>query len=251
MMNTHTYYKISFLGILFLAITRIASDVAFSIARPIYEYLYYLDPDGSYLYITLHHIIQALFALLLIYLISLLAAIPLKDFGFSRNELPYAIRTVLKFCLFWFIFQGSIALAMRLSGIQINSFPFPLTIKNFLLYFAFQILLSGTSEELLFRALVITPLIVFGTRHGISERKSKIISGLIATVIFMLAHINFTLVPFRVTYFNLLQQLTCLVFGIFYAFLFLKTRSVIGSMLAHNLLNAVIVLIGLIVNISY
>ncbi|WP_304225734.1 CPBP family intramembrane glutamic endopeptidase [Gracilinema caldarium] len=249
MINTHTYYKIAFLGILFLAITRIASDAAFSIARPIYDNLYYIDLDGSFLYITVHHIIQALCALLLIYLISLFAAIPLKDFGFTCNELSYAIRTVLKFCLFWFIFQGSIALAMRLSGIMINSFPFPLTIKNFITYFAFQILLSGTSEELLFRSLVITPLLVFSTRRGISERKSKIIAGLIATVIFMLAHINFTLVPFRVTYFNLLQQLTCLVFGIFYTFLFLRTRSIIGSMLAHNLLNAVIVLIGLIVKI--
>ncbi|MFP4016478.1 MAG: type II CAAX prenyl endopeptidase Rce1 family protein [Halanaerobiales bacterium] len=42
------------------------------------------------------------------------------------------------------------------------------------------------------------------------------------------------------TYFNSLQQLTCLIFGVFYGYLFVKTRSVFGPILAHNLLNGVI-----------
>ena len=39
-----------------------------------------------------------------------------------------------------------------------------------------------------------------------------------------------------------------MMFGAFYAFLFLRTRSLLGPILAHNLLNAVIVTIGLILH---
>lgn len=62
----------------------------------------------------------------------------------------------------------------------------------------------------------------------------------------MLAHINIAVNPLRVTHFNLLQQVTVFTFGAFYAFLFVRTRSLLGPILAHNLLNAVIVTIGLI-----
>ena len=61
----------------------------------------------------------------------------------------------------------------------------------------------------------------------------------------MLAHINIAFNPRRVTHFNLLQQLTCLTFGSFYALLFLRTRSLLGPILAHNLLHAVIITTGL------
>lgn len=62
----------------------------------------------------------------------------------------------------------------------------------------------------------------------------------------MLAHINIAFNPLRVTHFSLLQQFSSLGFGIFYAFLFLRTRSILGPILAHNLLNTIIVMVGLL-----
>jgi membrane protease YdiL (CAAX protease family) len=79
-----------------------------------------------------------------------------------------------------------------------------------------------------------------------TEKTITWIAGSIATIIFMLAHINIAFYPLRVTHFNILQQITVLIFGAFYAFLFIRTKSLLGSILAHNLLNAVIVTIGLI-----
>uniref|UniRef100_A0A7C3E5H1 CPBP family intramembrane metalloprotease n=1 Tax=Gracilinema caldarium TaxID=215591 RepID=A0A7C3E5H1_9SPIR len=231
-----------------LIITRVISDSAFFFARPIYHNLQHLDPDGSYLYITLHHIIQAIFALLVIGLFSQVFHISSKEFGFNTNKFSFAIQRVIQFSLFWFCIQGFIGFLLVYMKKVSAAFPFPLTANNIIPYVAFQLVLSGTSEELLFRAMVMTPIIIYGKRRGFSERTSGLLAAGIATIIFMLAHINFTWNPFRITYFNFLQQLTCLIFGLFYSYLFIKTRSVIGSILAHNLLNTVIVAIGLILN---
>lgn len=238
--------QIALLGAAFLALTRLISELAFLLAQPMAQSLRALDPDGSFLYISLHHLWQGGFALLAILLLSRLMRIPLTDFGFNLHAWRYAVRLVLRFSLFWFFFQGSIGALMLVLGDTSAAFHFPLTARNFGGYFAFQILLSGTSEEVLFRALVMTPLLAVGKKAGLTEKSNALLAGGIATLIFMLAHINIAFNPLRVTHFNGLQQLTVLTFGAFYAFLFVKTCSLLGPILAHNLLNGVIVTIGLI-----
>jgi membrane protease YdiL (CAAX protease family) len=113
------------------------------------------------------------------------------------------------------------------------------------------VLLSGTSEEILFRALVIITMLSVGKRAGYSDKASTIIAVVVSILIFMLGHVNIRINPFRVENFNLLQQVTVITFGGFYAYLFLKTKSLLGPMLAHNWLNGVIVLIGLLVNLVF
>lgn len=62
----------------------------------------------------------------------------------------------------------------------------------------------------------------------------------------MFDHINFSFSPLAVTHFNLLQQGTLLVFGIFYGWLFWRTRSLFGPILAHGWLDVVIVASGIV-----
>ncbi len=81
------------------------------------------------------------------------------------------------------------------------------------------------------------------------ETTANIVAIACSTVIFMLAHINFNLNPFVITHFSLAQQLTCLIFGTFYGWLLVKTKSVIGPMLAHNLLNGVITGVSLLISL--
>jgi hypothetical protein len=142
----------SLLGLIFLMLTRLISEIAFLLARPLYQSLRTLDPDGSFLYISLHHLWQGLFALLTILLLARIFRLSLSDFGFNRNEWRYAISAVLQFSLFWFFLQGIIGTLMMAFGNSSAAFPFPLTVRNFGGYFAFEILLSGTSEEILFRS---------------------------------------------------------------------------------------------------
>jgi len=244
------YYKnigeIAFLGVILLVLTRVISEISFQLAQPMYQILQHLDPDGSFLYIAIHHILQGLFAVFVILVIAQVFRIPITLFGFNLNDWQYSIRTVLRFSFFWLFLQGSVGVLLMIFSTASAAFHFPLTVKNFIGYFAFQILLSGTSEEILFRALVMTPLILYGKHTGMTEKTIAWIAGSIATIIFMLAHINIAFYPLRVTHFNILQQITVLIFGAFYAFLFIRTKSLLGSILAHNLLNAVIVTIGLI-----
>ncbi|MCG2783946.1 MAG: CPBP family intramembrane metalloprotease [Anaerolineae bacterium] len=244
--NWQTVGKIALLGLVFLFLTRLISEVAFLLAQPVYQSLRAFDPDGSFLYISLHHALQGLFALFAILLLARMFRISPKDFGFNLNEWRYAVRLVLQFSLFWFFLQGSIGVLLMVFGDTSAAFHFPLTAWNFGGYFAFQILISGTSEEILFRALVMTPLLLYGKRSELADKTNALLAGGIATLIFMLAHINIAFDPLRVTHFNPLQQLTVFTFGSFYAYLFVKTRSLLGPILAHNLLNAVIVAIGLI-----
>ncbi len=159
----------------FLALTRLISEIAFLLAQPAYQALRSFDPDGSFLYISLHHIWQGLFALLAILLLARWLRIPLADFGFNLHDWRYTVRLVLLFSLFWFFFQGTIGVLMMLFGNMSAAFNFPLTAWNFGGYFAFQIMLSGTSEEILFRALVMTPLLVYGARAGLAEKPKALL----------------------------------------------------------------------------
>ena len=236
--------------VLFL-LTQIFSKFSFYLASLIYPRWQHLDPDGSYLFISIHHIFQAIFALVCIGVIKKIMNKSWSDFGFNTNEWRFAIKRVLQFCAIWFGVQSVIATSMILSGTTPVPFHFPLTGLNFVGYFLFQVLLSGTSEEILFRAMVIFPMLYVGKRSGLSEKTNTIIAVLVSILIFMLAHVNFNFNPLRVTNFNFMQQLTIITFGAFYAYLLLKTRSLVGSMLAHNWLNGVIVLIGLLANLVF
>lgn len=229
---------------LFITITTISS-VSYSIAYKLYGIFRIFDPDNSFLLITFHHILLAIAALIIILLISKVLKIELKDFGFNKNGFCFSMKKILLFCGIWTIIQfaGSVYL-IKTTSTPVN-FPFPLSVKNFLGYFLFEILLTGTSEEILFRALVI-PLMLYNLEFIKSEKKSNIFAVIAATFIFMLAHINFNLNPFEITYINPLQQITSLITGIFFGYLFIKTKSILGPMIAHNAINGVITIIGLI-----
>jgi len=236
---------------LFLLVTRLISDVSFTIADKTFPYVSNFDPDGAFLYITLHHIYQALISIGCIVVLVKVMRLSFSDFGFNTSQWRYAIKRVLQFCGIWFLIQGSIALVIMLSGTEPAPFSFPLTARNFTSHFLFQILISGTSEEILYRSLVMTTIMYLVRKAGYGEKWAVGLAVLIVTLCFMFGHINFELSPFRITYVNPLQQVTVVIFGLFYAYLFIKTRSLIGPILAHNLLNGVVVTISLLVIIAF
>ncbi len=236
---------------MFLVITRVISDVSFALAGRVYPSWRWIDPDGAFLYITLHHVFQAAIAFAGILALVKVLRISLVEFGFNTNQWRYAVKRVLQFCGAWFILQGGIATAMMLSGTTPAPFPFPLSAANFGGHFLFQVLLSGASEEILYRSLVITTVLALGRRLGYGEKTSVIWAVIVVTVCFMFGHVGFQLNPFRITYFNWLQQATVVIFGLFYAFLFVRTRSLVGPILAHNLLNGVVVTISLLMILAF
>lgn len=83
-------------------------------------------------------------------------------------------------------------------GYKLNAiapYEYELNVTNVLGSLGFQLLLSGTSEEILFRAL---PIIVFG-EFGCREEKNNYQRAIIiASVLFSIAHIKWTIFPFTV-----------------------------------------------------
>ncbi|QHQ63387.1 CPBP family intramembrane metalloprotease [Anaerocolumna sedimenticola] len=237
-------------AMLFITIT-VISSVCFSMSTKLFNQFSGFDPDNCFLLLTIHHILQAIITTIIIVFISIALKIPLKDFGFNTKNFRYSIKMVQVFCFLWIMIQtGGSILLIKMTSMS-AALTYPLTFKNFLGYFLFEILFTGTSEELLFRSLTI-PVMLFSLNTFLkSEQKSQIIAISASTLIFMLAHINFNLNPFKITYFNLLQQITCFIFGTFFGWLFIKSKSVLGPMFAHNLLNGIITIVGFIMYIIF
>ena len=104
----------------------------------------------------------------------------------------------------------------------------------------FQLLLSGTSEEILFRAL---PITVIG---NLTNSKSKNVLGiLVASVLFSIAHIQWSLVPFTIS-FDLFQLVYAFILGIAYGVTYIKSKSIIYPMIMHGMSNFLMVGIGYI-----
>lgn len=227
------------------------SKFSFYLADLILPSLQFLDRANAFLYITIHHIFQGLIALLIMYVISLILKITLADFGLTDNQWKYSLKRVIQFALVWWIIQLSVGFYMMSSGTVADLFSFELTVKNYLGYFLFQILLSGTSEELLYRALLIGLLLFLGNQAGFSKKLNIALAVMISLIAFIIGHVSYTIFPFAIVSYNVLQLLTVVIFGGFYTFLFIKTKSVVGPMLAHNLLNGIIVLSSLILTFVF
>ena len=233
------------------ALTTVISGVSYNLAEQVASPLMRFDPDQAFLVISIHHVFQAIAAFLLIALLALVLRKKVPDFGFNKNELRFSIRSVLLFCGVWFVIQFALSYLLTRSGVVDASFAYPLTARNFIGNFLFEVLLSGTSEEILFRAMTIPLMVLVFRTFMKKETTANIVAIACATLIFMLAHINFNLHPFAITHFNLAQQITCLIFGAFYGWLMVKTKSVVGPMLAHNLLNGVITLCSLLISLIF
>ncbi len=105
----------------------------------------------------------------------------------------------------------------------------------------FQVLLSGTAEEPLFRGMLMTVLGKYlrGTyRIGNFEIPS---SGVVAAILFTLAHVGFTLSPFAITDFSLFNVIGAFVLGLFFASVFHRTGSLLGPIIMHGYANGILV----------
>lgn len=189
--------------------------------------------------------------MLAIFVISKLLNIRFKDFGFNFNKFKYSIVFVSVFLGVWILIQAAVGIYLIKEHGVSPDFTFPLNSRNYIGYLLFEVLLSGTSEEIMFRSLVITVMLSLWGKYFSNRKRLSIIVIAASAIIFMFAHINFSLFPFKITHFDILQQLTCLASGLCYGYLFIKTKSIAGCMIAHNLLNGIITLMQLLFVLSF
>ena len=219
---------IMFLTLVLLGVPRLAGAVA-----DLFNYQV-IDPDGSYAWISVHHIVQALIFVFIIYVINIFKPL---DFGFGWGNKEVGKKYVLKFTLIFG--AGSIVnyLIMFLIG-SFQPFQYPLTSTNIFGQLGFQLLLSGPSEELIFRAFAITMLALVVKGRVLKWKISH--ANIIAAIIFGLAHVGFSFAPFTLNY-TLYQVILAFSLGIFYGDCYEKSGSMFYPMIMHSVSNIIMV----------
>jgi len=206
-----------------------------TLATFITPYFTGIDPDNPFIWSWVHHIIQFLLALSAM---MLYPGIRMRDWGFNLNNNRLSLQIFMKFSLGWLIFYGIGAfITLKMSG-NTSVYPFPLTTRNVIGYSGFMFIMPGLSEETLFRGFV---MVVLGQSwKGILTigKLTVPVSGLLAALIFTYAHISYTIFPLKI-HFNTGQLIAAFGLGIFYAVVFYKTKSLLGSILCHNISDGV------------
>ncbi len=228
------YMVLAILG-LFIVQT-FASKLGSFIAR-LFQYTV-IDKDGTFMSISVHHIIQMIVALVLILVIS------------KKSDLEFWLRPRLSKSgiLYTTTFAVIILIYVLISYVvgyshnTIAPYAYELNISNVLGTLGFQLFLSGTSEEILFRAL---PVTVLGGVIGKDNKNGYAFIIVIASILFSVAHIQWTLFPISLT-FSWFQLIYALILGIAYGITYVKSKSIIYPMVMHGLSNFFMVGMGYI-----
>lgn len=225
-----------FLSLLLLGVPRLSGMIA-----SFFDYQA-MDPDGASAWISVHHIVQMLIFIIIIVLLNMFKPL---EYGFGWGDKEVGKKYVLSFTLIF----GAGSLASHLLTILTGSFqkfPYPLTATNIIGQLSFQLLLSGPSEELIFRAFAITMLALVIKDRVFKGKASA--ANIIAAVIFGLAHMSFSFAPFAVSY-DPFQVVMSIVLGYFYGDCYEKSKSMYYPMMMHSISN--VVMVGFSIIASY
>ncbi len=185
-------------------------------------------PDDLFFAVSVHHIIQMLCALTLIFIIWKVKRI--EGFNLKPRLDTKGIKDTVIFCAAIIVYYLVVYIAGSLSD-TINTYGYELNPTNVIGTLGFQLLLSGPSEEILFRSLPITLLLSVLDPESKRDRAIAVIS---ASVLFGIAHIN--VFTFQVSWF---QVCYAFVLGIFYGYAFIRSKSVIYPMIMHSMSNVI------------
>jgi membrane protease YdiL (CAAX protease family) len=165
-----------------------------------------------------------------------------REFGFAWGDVRLALRIVAVFSLIWTILTfGVDFLPFAVRGDQ-PGLAYHFTSANVIGVLAFEWLLVGVSEEILFRGLIMGLVAhVFGgtVRLGLERAAFRVsVAGILAAAIFAFAHTiaysRLFFLPFSFQP-DWLQVVEAFIFGIFYAALREKTGSLLGAIVSHNI----------------
>ena len=210
--------------------------LASSIASFVWPYVEELDPDQAFLWASTHLVVQLLLTLLFMKLYS---NGPLAHWGFNLNEWRFSLKVFGQFSVYCLLFVVLSNVPSFLSGEYPSLITHPVNARNMAGYLGFEFLLSGTSEEPLFRGFLMTLLALSWTRVYHIRRVQIPLAGIWATLLFMMGHIGIDFSSWTITHFSINQQLMSLGFGLFHAIIFHRTRSLLAPILVHGYGNGI------------
>lgn len=204
----------------------LASRCGFFVSR-MFDYSF-IDPDGLFAQVSVHHIVQMLCALVAILILRI--AVGIKGFKLRPRVDSTGIKYTVAFCVALLIYYLGVYIAGSYMN-SINTYDYELNTVNVAGTLGFQLLLSGPSEEILFRSLPITVLL---SVLDPDKKVDQALAILGAAVLFGIAHID--MVTFSIPWF---QAGYACVLGIFYGFTFIRSKSVIYPMIMHSMSNVI------------
>lgn len=233
--NISKYIRIVVILSVFMFIfQQVASGVGGSIAS-LFDYSL-IDKDNTFMWLSVHHIIQMIIAYMGI---TYLNRVFHLDFGLKFRKSKVGIKYTAFFILAMLIYVLVMYMA-RYSPNSITPFSYPLNKTNIIGTLGFLSLLSGVSEEILFRAL---PITLFSYMLNYDKNDKALLVIVSSAALFSIAHIQWTLIPFTIVA-NWVQLLSTFILGIIYGITFRKTNSIIYPMIMHSMGNVLMVGIG-------
>ncbi|MGE5578429.1 MAG: CPBP family intramembrane glutamic endopeptidase [Bacillota bacterium] len=204
-----------------------------------------LDPDGVFAWGFLHHIAQAALTIAVIAALSLTWKRTVAQWGLNLNNSDWSMRVFWRFCLGCAVYGVIVNWLLTPSSSLQEAVSHPATARSITGNLLFMFTMPGISEELLFRSLT-TAILDRSWKGEVRFPEFTVSSAdVISAIVFSLAHIGFTVSPFRITHLDPVQLTIAFALGIFYSVMYRNTGSLLGPILAHNASD------GLLAAISY
>ena len=185
-----------------------------------------IDSDGTFMNVSVHHIVMALATLGVLYILNRWKNI---DFKITFNADACGIKYAQIYCLACLIYYVIWYLVLGFMLDFIAEYDYELNAINVLGTLGFQLFLSGT-EELMFRALPI------GCFKAIWSKCGKLGDAtilLITSLLFTIVHIQFR-IPFSSQWYSLLLVF---IHGLILGITYLKTNSIVYPIVMHGVSN--------------
>ncbi len=201
-----------------------------------------IDPDGAFMWISVHHIVQAIVILLLVIVIAKVSNV---KFYLGLGNKDVGINYLKKFMIVFTVYAAIAYIITILSGAFV-AFEYPLSARNISGYLGFQLLLSGPSEEFIFRAFSISMFAFFISDKRLNKHLSYAV--LFSAIVFGIAHVAISFNPFSISY-SMFQVGYAIVLGYFYGDCYEKSKSFVYPMIMHSFTN--VVMVGLTIILSF
>jgi uncharacterized protein len=192
-------------------------------------------PEMPWIEISYGHTAQLFYTLLAIALFKIFLR---RDYGLHRPE----GKSYVGAAILWGVAFGLLMTAVDfwpqiLAHKPPSDHPYPLTALNIAGWLGFEGIYVGPVEESLFRGLLVTYLMATLPGRIALGRYEMSAAGVIVALFFALAHVlDFFTRPFLMA---LGQQVYAFILGVFYAYWFEKSRSLVAPIVGHNVGDAV------------
>jgi len=194
-----------------------------------------IDPYDVFAGISIHHTVQMILAAIIIAVLSKLLKI---DFYFKLGDITKGKKYLAIYTAVFAFISIMVHILMYINN-QLPTYSFPLDRRNVFGTLGFQLLLSGTSEEIVYRALPVT-MLIYAFGESVQIKWYITLEVILASILFSLAHAKWSVLPFsfQADYFQLLYAF---VLGIIQGVVYQRTRSILYPMLMHSLSNVLMV----------